>query len=118
MTNQAFRQCRCCNTSWSNWEHFIRDPRIRIVGLQAVPRLVKANVVVFIHEGCGTISILTSKLKELLSFESKSNACNTQDCLGCFRDVAELSACDHNCVIAEDRELTRHILAIKGQGVV
>jgi hypothetical protein len=112
MSSDPFRTCRLCNKSWSTLDEFIHDPKIQLVGLQAVPKIPKASVLVFIHEGCGSISVLTSKLRPLFDLPEADDQA-AEECQGCFRDLAELCACTQPCTIATDRQLTQRIVELK-----
>ena len=112
MNNGPFRTCRLCNQSWSTFDEFIHDPKIQLVGLQAVPKIPKASVLVFIHEGCGSISILTSTLRQLLDLPPVDDPA-AEECQGCFRDLAELCVCTRPCTVASDRQLTQRVIELK-----
>ncbi|MBW1809081.1 MAG: hypothetical protein JRJ87_12875 [Deltaproteobacteria bacterium] len=111
MSSDPFRICRLCNQSWSSFDEFIHDPKIQLVGLQAVPKIPKASVLVFIHEGCGSISVLTSKLRALLDLPQGYDPA-AEACQGCFRDLTELCACKLPCTIAGDRQLTQRVIQL------
>ena len=112
INSDPFRTCRLCNQSWSSFDEFIHDPKIQLVGLQAVPKIPKASVLVFIHEGCGSISVLTSKLRQLLDLPEVDEQA-AEECQGCFRDLDELCACTLPCTIASDRLLTQRVIELK-----
>ena len=115
MPAQPFRQCRVCGKQWNTWQEFLVDPSLQVLGLQAVPKIPKANVLIFNHARCGTVSILTSKLHELVEVPDSAQP-ETEPCDGCFRDLDDLAGCDRPCVIAKDRRLTLKVLALKRGG--
>ena len=110
---EPFRRCRVCGAQWHSLEHFLADPSLRLVGLQAVPKVPTASALVFNHNRCGTISIKTSLLRELLDMPGPA-AGEDEPCEGCFRDLDELAACRKACTIACDRRLTGEIQRRKG----
>jgi hypothetical protein len=91
---------------------------VRLLGLQAVPFFPEANVVVFVHENCGTISLRTSSLRKMDAFglNESSQPQADEPCEGCFRDLEELANCHRACVIARDRQLTLRIAEMKRRG--
>jgi len=115
MDAEPFRQCRVCGQKWYSWQEFLHDRSLQVLGLQAVPKIPKASVLIFNHKRCGTISILTSRLHQLVQVPD-SNQPETEQCDGCFRDLDDLAKCDISCVIAKDRRLTLKILAMKRGG--
>ena len=117
MKGEPFRRCRICDVQWSDWREFILDPSIQVLGLQAVPAFPQANVLVFVHGGCGgSISTMTSRLQALLELAGPEQASGKERCDGCYRDLAELSACDRPCIIARDRRLTLLVVEAKRKG--
>jgi hypothetical protein len=108
MGTEPFRTCRLCGQAWSDWRSFFADPQVSLVGLQAVPKIPTANVLIFNHARCGALSILTSRLRPLLGLPEPA-AREAEDCEGCFRDLDDLAACQKNCVIAADRRLALEV---------
>ena len=105
-----------CNKTWRTWQGFVADPDIQVVGLQAVPSVPRANVLVFLHKGCGSISVKTSTLRDLMGEPGSSNrdrGLENEPCDGCFRDLEDLAKCQKACVIAGDRRLTLELLKKK-----
>ncbi|MBN2358467.1 MAG: hypothetical protein JXR83_03380 [Deltaproteobacteria bacterium] len=111
------RTCGACGQSWQRWSDFLRDPRVRILGLQVVPDLPAANLLVFEHACGSTISVLAAKLRYLVEAPSApadlpslygSDACG-QEC----RRIENLNQCDRRCRNAVDRKLAILIDALK-----
>lgn len=127
MEDDVFRKCAVCGATWHTLNGFLSDPAVRLVGLQAVPSAIRANVLVFLHQGCGSISVKTSTVRELLQGQDAGADCGhlpgpapapgsrPEPCDGCYRDLEELGRCRKSCVIASDRELTLRLLATKGR---
>jgi hypothetical protein len=114
MTNQAFRVCGSCGHEWPDWRSLVDDTSLRLLGLQVVPGLPDANVLVFEH-ACGTsVSVLTSRLRHLLPDESGAEArpllFGTDRCSGHCRVLEDFSRCDQLCANARDRRLAILIL--------
>jgi hypothetical protein len=109
MADQPFRVCRVCGHSWNSWQDFISDPQVSLVGLQSVPWLPEASVLVFNHDRCGGMSVRTSVVRELLG-EPDGSEHETEPCQGCFRDLGDLARCEVPCVVAADRRLTLRVL--------
>ena len=61
---------------------------------------------VFLHKGCGSISVKTAVLKDLLGMATSEAAEENEPCDGCYRNLEELAACEKPCVIAPDRRMT------------
>ena len=109
-----FRTCGMCRKTWATREDFLEDPGIRLLGLQAVPELADANVLVFEHE-CGTsVSVLAHKLRDLLAPAEAHDATlpllyGTEACQKLCTNIASRSTCDRPCRNAYDRRLSTGI---------
>src|SRR5512143_3905770 len=65
-SSAVFKRCGSCHRAWPDERSLIDDPGLRLLGLQAVPGLPDANLLVFEHD-CGTsVSVLATKLRHLL----------------------------------------------------
>jgi hypothetical protein len=106
MDSDFFRHCILCGKKWWTLDSFVADPKITLVGLQAVPSRPAASVMVFLHKGCGSISVKTSVLKDLMGMTDLEAKLENEPCDGCYRNLEELAACEKPCVIAADRRLT------------
>jgi hypothetical protein len=116
-TQTPFKKCGSCRVVWADWKSFVDDPAVRLLGLQVVPGMPHANVLVFEH-GCGSsISSLTSRLHHLVSEEDPADNLprlfGTDTCEGHCRSIADLEACDRPCGNARDRRLAIHISDMK-----
>jgi len=105
---EPFRRCNMCGRTWATWEAFLLDPQVSLVGLQAVPKVPAASVLVFNHARCGSISVRTAKLRPLLSIDENSLS-EVEPCDGCFRDLDDLARCDKPCSVAADRRLALEV---------
>jgi hypothetical protein len=106
----TFKTCGSCRHEWADWRSFVFDPNVRLLGLQAVPALPDANLLVFEH-GCGSsVSVLAAKLRPLLSAEDQATEPSllfgTETCSGHCRVLEDLSGCDRPCANRRDRRLT------------
>ena len=104
-----FRICGSCKRSWPGWDDFVRDPDVRLLGLQSMVTHPDANLLVFEH-GCGSsISILARRLRHLLPEpepgDPPARLLGTDQCRGHCRRLEDLEACDAPCSNARDREL-------------
>ena len=85
------------------------DPDLRLLGLQVVPGLPDANVLVFEHRCGSSVSVLTSRLRHLLPAEDQADdrplLFGTEKCSGHCRFIEDLSRCDQPCGNARDRRL-------------
>lgn len=108
MASDLFRHCILCGKKWWTLDSFVTDPKITLVGLQAVPSKPAVSVMVFLHKGCGSISVKTSVLKDLMGMTAPGQEATAENepCDGCYRNLEELAACEKPCVIAPDRRLT------------
>jgi hypothetical protein len=107
---RAFATCGACRMRWPSWDAFINDPRIELLGLQAVLSVPDANLLVFEH-GCGSsVSILTRRLLHLLPGPDgplPPSLRGTEHCPGHCLSLADLEACDRPCSNARDRDLIK-----------
>jgi hypothetical protein len=85
------------------------DSSVRLIGLQAIPGVPDANVLVFEHR-CGTsVSVFAHKLRHLLGTEEETGdrplLFGTENCSGHCLVLEDLSSCDKPCINARDRRL-------------
>jgi hypothetical protein len=110
-TEASFRSCGMCRKQWPTRQDFISDPELRLLGLQAVPDFPDANLLVFEHE-CGTsVSVLASRLRDLVPDAEADDPSlpllqGTESCSGFCNRLESLEACDRRCRNARDRRLT------------
>lgn len=104
-----FRTCGACGRCWERWQDFVHDPAVALLGLQVVPGLPDANLVVFQHACGSTVSVLANRLRHLLVDEPATGNLpvlyGTEACNGHCRYLEDLRACDRPCVNARDRRL-------------
>jgi len=107
--SEPFQVCGSCRSAWATWENFVRDPAVRLLGLQSTITEPDINLLVFEH-GCGSsISILSRRLRYLLPEPRPGDPTvrlmGTEQCRRhCFR-LTDLEACDAPCGNARDRGL-------------
>jgi len=117
---RPFQICGSCRRPWPTWESFVRDPAVRLLGLQSVVSNPDANLLVFEH-GCGSsISILARRLRHLLP-ESEPHKpfphlMAGEQCRKHCLLIEDLEACDAPCRNARDRELILLVLRMKREG--
>jgi hypothetical protein len=102
---------------WATWRDFVLDPELRLLGLQAVPSLPDANVLVFDH-CCGTsISLLVRRVRHLLpGLDEEPLPPATLGYGECRRHCQQLEdfvACDRPCPKARDRRIVLAILRLR-----
>jgi len=109
VSEPAFKTCGSCWQSWATWESFVHDPGVRLLGLQAVPGLPAANLLVFEHRCGSSVSVLAQKLRHLLSAEDQAAErpllFGTETCSGHCVIIENLASCDRPCANARDRRL-------------
>ena len=109
MSQPAFKICGACQSTWMDWQSFVFDPAVRLIGLQAIPGIPDANVLVFEHRCGSSVSVLTHKLRHLLGTDEgtgeRSLLFGTEQCSGHCRVLEDLSSCDKPCVNTRDRRL-------------
>jgi hypothetical protein len=115
----VFRACGSCGQTWRSWEDFVRDPGVRLLGLQAIMNLPDANLLVFEHRCGSSVSVLASRFRQFLpdsqDFSAWSSLRGTDRCSGhCFR-LEDLQECDQPCINARDRRLILRLLEMKRQ---
>lgn len=112
-----FQICGSCRCTWSTWDRFVRDPAVRLVGLQSSISLPDANLLVFEH-GCGSsISILSKRLRYLLPEpepgDPPARLLGTEQCRGHCLVLGDLELCDAPCSNARDRRLILLVQQVK-----
>jgi hypothetical protein len=92
-----------------DWRSFVFDPAVRLIGLQAIPGIPAANVLVFEHRCGSSVSVLTHRLRHLLGIDEvageRSLLFGTENCSGHCQVLENLSSCDKPCINARDRRL-------------
>lgn len=115
--DRSFKRCGACGRRWGSWEEFVADPAVKLLGLQAVPTVPDASVLVFEHRCGGSISVLTRRLHHLLPAGQPEAAWpslrGTEECARHCFDLADHAPCDRRCSNARDRELLTVVQAKK-----
>jgi hypothetical protein len=112
MDDDAFVTCGSCRRQWATWDDFLHDPRVHLLGLQAVLSLPDANLLVFEHACGSSVSVLTRRLAHLLPERHGPplpSLRGTEECPGHCFSLADIAACDQPCSNARERELIRII---------
>jgi hypothetical protein len=112
-----FRACGSCGQTWRTWEDFVRDPGVRLLGLQAVLNLPDANLLVFEHRCGSSVSVLASRFRQFLPDSQDSSGWSslrgTDRCSGHCLRLEDLQQCDQPCINARDRRLILRLLGMK-----
>jgi hypothetical protein len=120
MPELPFKECGSCRHTWADWQSFIADPAVRLLGLQAIPGLPDSNLLVFEHRCGSSVSVLALKLRHLLPPADQAVArpvlFGTDTCSGHCRVIENLATCNQPCANARDRRLAVLIAAAKGIG--
>lgn len=115
----SFRACGSCGQTWRSWEDFVRDPGVRLLGLQAIMSLPDANLLVFEHRCGSSVSVLASRFRKLLpdsqDFSGWSSLRGTDQCSGHCLRLEDLQQCDQPCINARDRRLILRLMEMKRQ---
>jgi len=115
--SQPFRTCGSCKKRWTDWQHFLHDSGVRLLGLQASPQLTAANLLVFEHRCGSTISILASRLRHLLPASTDGQSVpryyGSDVCRDHCTRLEDLEACDRPCANAVDRRLIQLLIEMK-----
>ena len=109
-SERAFKACGACRRRWESWEAFVADPAVRLLGLQALPEVPDASVLVFEHGCSSSISVLTKRLLHLLPLPEAGQAewpslRGTEECRRHCFSLEDHALCDRQCRNARDREL-------------
>jgi len=112
-----FRLCGSCQRVWATWRDFVLDPEIRLLGLQAVPNVPDANLLVFDH-CCGTsISLLVKRVRLLLPGLDEGPfppvTLGHEECVRHCEQLEDFAVCERPCAKARDRRLVQAILQLK-----
>lgn len=117
MPELVVKRCGSCRATWPDWQSFVLDPGLRLLGLQAVPDLPDSNVLVFEHRCGSSVSVFASRLRHLLSTGSPERELprlfGTEACEGHCRLIDDLASCSQPCGNARDRHLAILILDMK-----
>jgi hypothetical protein len=112
-----FRVCGACGHVWQSWEEFVRDPGVRLLGLQAITDLPDANLLVFEHRCGSSVSVLASRFREFLpdsqDFSDRPSLRGTDQCSRLCLHLDNLQQCDKPCINARDRRLILRLLEMK-----
>jgi hypothetical protein len=116
---RVFRTCGSCGQEWRGWEDFVRDPGVRLLGLQAITNLPDANLLVFEHRCGSSVSVLASRFRQFLpdsqDFSGRPSLRGTDQCSGHCLHLENLQQCDQPCINARDRRLILRLLEMKRQ---
>ncbi len=120
MPDAPFRTCGSCQRPWRDWREFVLDPGLRLLGLQVIPDMAEANLLVFEH-ACGTsLSVLVSRLRPYLSDAVEGaklpSLFGSEACQQHCRTLEDLEVCDRPCVNARDRRLAVAVQTVKRTG--
>jgi hypothetical protein len=114
---RVFRTCGSCGQEWRSWEDFVRDPGVRLLGLQAIINLPDANLLVFEHCCGSSVSVLASRFRQFLpdsqDFSGRASLRGTDQCSGHCLRLENLQQCDQPCINARDRRLILRLLEMK-----
>ena len=113
----VFRVCGACGHVWRSWEEFVRDPGVRLLGLQAITSVPDANLLVFEHRCGSTVSVLASRFRQLLpdsqDFSGRPSLRGTDQCSQYCLSLDSLEQCNKPCINARDRRLILRLLEMK-----
>jgi hypothetical protein len=118
MTGPApFKECGSCHKKWEEWQDFVRDPEVRLLGFQGSTRLPDTNLLVF-HHRCGTsISVFAKNLRHILPQDVQELQFpvlyGDETCSQYCREIENLKICKRSCANARDRHLILTILEMK-----
>jgi len=107
---QPFKICGACRRAWPTWEEFAADGDVHLLGLQAVPDVPDASVLIFDHRCGSTVSVLTKRLYHLLPHHPAEEWPSLRDGPECGRHCLTLgdnAPCDKHCRNARDRDILR-----------
>jgi len=123
MDTHPFLTCGSCHATWDSWRDCVLDPKLRLLGMQAVPTLPQANLLVFEHSCGSSVSVLARRLRFLLEDGSEEprgadlpELFGTEECRTHCLTLADLDTCDRTCVNARDRRLALLVAEIKRRG--
>ena len=120
MPDGPFRSCGSCLKEWRDWREFVLDPGLRLLGLQVVPDLPEANLLVFEHDCGNSVSVLVGRLRPYLSDEvgetELPSLFDSETCRQHCRLLGDLETCDRPCANARDRRLAVTVQTVKRTG--
>ena len=120
MSEGPFPRCGSCRKGWRDWREFVLDPGLRLLGLQVIPDLTEANLLVFEHDCGSSLSVLVSRLRPFLADEAEDTVLpslyGSETCLQHCRLLEDLEVCDRPCANARDRRLAVTVQTVKRTG--
>ncbi|HZT30052.1 MAG TPA: hypothetical protein VFA33_09225 [Bryobacteraceae bacterium] len=112
-----FQVCGACKRAWPTWDGFVRDPTVRLLGLQSLAAKPDCNLLVFEHSCGSSISILARRLRHLLPEPEPDVPLpvlyGTDQCRGHCRFLEDLEACVAPCHNVRDRALILLVQCLK-----
>jgi hypothetical protein len=112
-----FKTCGSCRKSWEQWQDFVLDPGVRILGFQAIENLPDANLLVFEHKCGSSISLLAKRLRHVLDDQGEREHLpvlfGSEVCREHCRLIEDLEACDRPCANSRDRRLIQLLLKMR-----
>ncbi len=117
---KPFKVCGACSRAWNTWEEFAADGELRLLGLQAVPDVPDASVLIFDHRCGSTVSVLTSRLHHLLPEHPAADWPSLRDGPECARHCFALTdhaPCERHCRNARDRDILKLVEGMRGPSV-
>lgn len=116
---ELFRSCGSCGCRWSDWQDFVCDLGLRLLGVQAIQNLPQANLIVFEHKCGSSVSVLASKLRHLIPEDRDvqlPSLFGTDSCRQHCLVIDNLALCDRPCINARDRRLAQLLHLMRTQG--
>jgi hypothetical protein len=116
--DESFLRCGSCGATWGRWQDCVLDRELRLLGLQVVPHLPQANLLVFQHSCGTTVSVLAQRLRPLLDADDPAfpQLYSSDQCNGHCGTLSDMLACDRRCANASYRRLTQLVEEIKRTG--
>lgn len=115
--HHPFKTCGSCRKAWEQWQDFVLDPAVRLLGFQAIESLPDANLLVFEHKCGSSISLLAKRLRHILPPPGEEDRLpvlfGSDICREHCRLVKDLEACDRPCANSRDRRLAQLLLTMK-----
>jgi hypothetical protein len=113
MAEDYFRACGSCGKRWRDWQAFLDDPGLRLLGLQSAAHAPETNIIVFEHSCGSSVSVLAAKLRHLIRQPKEQQNLpvlyGTEKCAKHCAYLSDLAVCQNACANAADRRLVRLI---------
>ena len=101
-----FKHCNQCKKTWDNYEEFLSDPNVQLIGYQVAFEELEAGLFLFNHSCTNTMALEAREFRHLYDGPIfKERATGTERCPEYCLHRFELDSCPIQCECAYVREV-------------